>query len=679
VTTYPFSAIVGQEAMREALLLAAVNPRLGGILIRGEKGTAKSTAVRALADLLPELATVTDCVYGCDPEDPHHWCADCRSRSEAGESLPTTLRRTKVVELPVSATEDRVVGTLDLERALRHGEQRFQPGLLAAANRGILYVDEVNLLDDHLVDVLLDAAAMGVSTVEREGISVSHPARFLLVGTMNPEEGDLRPQLLDRFALCVDVEGVRDTRKRVEIVRRYRAFEEDPEGFGRFWADDEISLREQVLTARTLLPDVVVPEPLLFAIAELTVELGVDGHRADLVIGKAATTLAALAGRQKAGIDDVCQAAPLALSHRMRRRPFEEKQLERERIESFLRQHTSDPSRSGSDTRSQVRPAGKGAAASDRAIPDIGQGGSRVPAGRPDHLTGAPGGDRSVASAPSPDTGLGALSAVDRRTRDSSGRRVATAVNSPHGKTIGSAVPSAPATDVAVAATVRAAASRQALATEGDGNAAIDQSVRVMPEDVRVKVRKGKTGASILICLDASGSMQAEERMAAAKGAVLALLVDAYQRRDRVGLVAFRGERAELVLPLTRSVELARMRLAEVPSGGATPLTEGLALAHEVLTRELRRDPDVVPWVVLLSDGHANVSQGDGLAIDEAKRAAALLSDAGVQMLVVDTSGPSGYGYARQIARAAKGHYVRLDAIEAERLTKLVTERLRAD
>jgi magnesium chelatase subunit D len=671
VTTYPFSAIVGQDAMRQALLLAAVNPRLGGILIRGEKGTAKSTAVRALASLLPELDVVTDCLYGCDPDDPGHVCADCRARAAEQEELPRTTRSTRIVELPVSATEDRVVGTLDLERAIRHGEQRFQTGLLAAANRGILYVDEVNLLDDHLVDILLDAAAMGVSTVEREGVSISHPARFLLVGTMNPEEGELRPQLMDRFALCVDVEGVRDPKARVEIVRRYRAFEEDPDGFEGFWADDEAALREQILTARTLLPDVVVPEPLLYAIAELTIELGVDGHRADLVIGKAAITIAATRGRRQATVEDISEAAPLALSHRLRRRPFEESRVEADRIETMLRaavaRHTA-PDRREPDSARDDSPA---PAAPGRARPDD-----------PDGLALDTPGDTGVA----PDVVLGRFGQLDRTVRDAPGRRATTRTDTNRGRTVASAIPDAPTSDVAIAPTLRAAAMRTAAertATEATAAVAVEVKagpmLRVQPEDVRAKVRKTKCGASILFCLDASGSMQADERMAAAKGAVLALLVDAYQRRDRVGLVAFKGERAELVLPLTRSVELAQQRLKDIPTGGATPLPEGLALAYEVLTREIRRDPEVLPWVVLLSDGHANVSVGAGLAIEESKRAAAMLRDAGVNVLIVDTSGANGHGYARQLARASSGHYVRLDQMEAGRLTTLVTRALVRD
>ena len=652
--------------MRQALLLAAVNPRLGGILIRGEKGTAKSTAVRALASLLPELDVVTDCMYGCDPDDPGHVCADCRARAAEQEGLPRTTRSTRIVELPVSATEDRVVGTLDLERAIRHGEQRFQAGLLAAANRGILYVDEVNLLDDHLVDILLDAAAMGVNTVEREGVSVSHPARFLLVGTMNPEEGELRPQLMDRFALCVDVEGVREPKARVEIVRRYRAFEEEPDGFEEFWADDEAALREQILTARTLLPDVVVPEPLLYAIAELTIELGVDGHRADLVIGKAAVTIAATRGRKQATVEDVSEAAPLALSHRMRRRPFEESRVEADRIETMLRAAVARH------------------AAPDGREPDSARDDSPAPAApgraRPDDPSGLPVDTHGGAGA-APEVVLGRFGQLDRTVRDAPGRRATTRTDTNKGRTVASTIPEAPTSDVAIAPTLRAAAMRSAaesaaavaVAAPADGRGPM---LKVQPQDVRAKVRKTKCGASILFCLDASGSMQADERMAAAKGAVLALLVDAYQRRDRVGLVAFRGERAELVLPLTRSVELAQQRLNDIPTGGATPLPQGLALAHEVLTREIRRDPEVLPWIVLLSDGHANVSLGPGLAIEESKRAAGMLKDAGINVLVVDTSGSQGHGYARQLARAGGGHYVRLDQLEAGRLTTLVTRAL---
>ncbi|MGB9919615.1 MAG: ATP-binding protein [Moorellales bacterium] len=334
---FPFTALVGQEDMKLALLLNAVYPKIGGVLIRGEKGTAKSTAVRALARLLPEIRVVADCPFRCDPDDPGALCADCRRRLEEGEELPVAVRRMRVVELPVSATEDRVVGTLDLEQAIKKGERRFEPGVLAEANRGLLYVDEVNLLDDHVVDVLLDAAAMGVNTVEREGISFSHPASFILVGTMNPEEGELRPQLLDRFGLCVSVTGVDDPALRAEIVRRRLAFEEDPAGFAAAWDGEEEKLRRQIAAARALLPQVQMPEEMLLLIARTALVLGVDGHRADLVMVKAAKAHAALAGRTLVTEADVEATAGFALAHRLRRRPFEEVALDREKLAHLLR------------------------------------------------------------------------------------------------------------------------------------------------------------------------------------------------------------------------------------------------------------------------------------------------------------------------------------------------------
>lgn len=334
---YPFAAIVGQEEMKRGLLLNAVNPKLSGFLIRGEKGTAKSTAVRALAALLPEIEVVADCTYGCDPEEIATMCVHCRGRLAAGEELPRARRKMRVVDLPVSATEDRVVGTLDIEQAIKKGERHFEPGVLAQANRGILYVDEVNLLDDHIVDTLLDSAAMGVNTVEREGVSFTHPAGFILVGTMNPEEGELRPQLLDRFGLCVNITGILDPALRVEVVKRRAAFEEDPEKFARQWEAEEEELRRRIVRAKALLPKVQIPDETLFLIAETAVEMGVDGHRADLIMMKAAKTTAALGGREEVTEDDVRRSVDLALLHRMRRKPFQELAIDREKLRDAMR------------------------------------------------------------------------------------------------------------------------------------------------------------------------------------------------------------------------------------------------------------------------------------------------------------------------------------------------------
>jgi magnesium chelatase subunit I len=315
---YPFTAIVGQEPMRQALVLNAINPAIGGVLIRGEKGTAKSTAVRALARLLPEQDVVVGCQFGCSPDVTDQQCLDCSARIAAGEELPREARQMRVVELPINASEDRVVGSIDIEAAIKTGEKRFEPGVLAEANRNILYVDEVNLLDDHIVDVLLDAAAMGLNTVEREGVSVSHPARFILVGTMNPEEGDLRPQLLDRFGLCVDVAGIRDVGQRVEIVARREEFEDDPEAFALRFQAEENAEAERISHAIRTLPDVAVDRDILVGIAALGIELEVDGHRADIVTRKSAQALAAYENRDRASFDDVERVAPAVLAHRVK-------------------------------------------------------------------------------------------------------------------------------------------------------------------------------------------------------------------------------------------------------------------------------------------------------------------------------------------------------------------------
>ena len=335
---YPFTAIVGQERMKRALILNAVDPRIGGVLIRGERGTAKSTAARALSALLPKVKTVSDCRFGCDPESPNFWCTECQERHAAGEKLPTQIRPTAFINLPVSATEDRVVGTLDIEKAIQKGERKFDPGVLAAANRGLLYIDEVNLLDDHVVDVLLDSAAMGMNIVEREGISFVHPARFILVGTMNPEEGDLRPQLLDRFALSVEIHGILDSRERVTIMERNIAFETDPQTFITQWIDKEKELSDQIESARKLVTEVKHTSRDLIIIASLTASLGVDGHRPDIVILKTARAQAALEGRNSINEFDIARAAELALPHRMKRGPFEKEVASMEELTSRIEQ-----------------------------------------------------------------------------------------------------------------------------------------------------------------------------------------------------------------------------------------------------------------------------------------------------------------------------------------------------
>ena len=335
---FPFTAIVNQDKMKRALVLNAINPLIGGVLIRGERGTAKSTAVRALAALLPEINVVADCPFSCNPYEKDRLCDNCRERVARGEELPIARRKVRLVDLHVSATEDRVVGTLDIEQAIKKGEKKFEPGVLAAANRGILYVDEVNLLDDHVVDLLLDSAAMGVNVVEREGISFQHPAQFVLVGTMNPEEGELRPQLLDRFGLAVEIRGISDAEARVEIIERRLAFEQDPEGFCSEWCTAEEKLSREIDGARHTLPSVSHTQADLYAIAELCAGLEVDGHRSDLVILKSARAHAALMQRRAVNEEDILLAAELALPHRMKRRAFQDVELRMEQLEKRLDQ-----------------------------------------------------------------------------------------------------------------------------------------------------------------------------------------------------------------------------------------------------------------------------------------------------------------------------------------------------
>ncbi|MEG2288687.1 MAG: AAA family ATPase [Clostridium sp.] len=339
---YPFTAIVGQESMKMALILNIINPSLGGVLIRGEKGTAKSTAVRALAELLPERSQIEGCIFGCSLDDVTNYCNECENKLGKGEVLKSVIGKMRVIDLPVSATEDRVVGTLDIEYAIKKGEKKFESGILGQANRNILYVDEINLLDDHVVDVLLDSAAMGVNTIEREGISYSHPSKFILVGTMNPEEGDLRPQLLDRFGMVVDVVGERNTDSRVEVIKRRLEYEKDKEAFTLSYDEKQKELEEKILKAKEKLPKVTIGEEIYEIAATISISMGVDGHRADISMIKTAMTIAALNERDRVTSKDMVEAAKFVLPHRMRRTPFEDGFIDFSKVEDIIKELKSE-------------------------------------------------------------------------------------------------------------------------------------------------------------------------------------------------------------------------------------------------------------------------------------------------------------------------------------------------
>ncbi|MFF7097719.1 putative cobaltochelatase [Streptomyces rubradiris] len=651
-TPFPFTAVVGQDDLRLALLLNAVSPAVGGVLVRGEKGTAKSTAVRALSALLPAVAVVPGCRFSCDPAAPDPSCPD--GPHEAGNG---TERAARMVELPVGASEDRLVGALDIERALAEGVKAFEPGLLADAHRGILYVDEVNLLHDHLVDLLLDAAAMGASYVEREGVSVRHAAKFLLVGTMNPEEGELRPQLLDRFGLTVEVAASREPDQRVEVVRRRLAYDDDPAGFAAKWAQEEAAVRQRIVAARELLPQVRLGDGALRQIAAVCSAYEVDGMRADIVMARTATALAAWAGRTDVLAEDVRQAALLALPHRRRRAPFDAPGLDEDKLDETLEQYSGDD---GDDEPDPDGPGGGGQPAPDSGPQGDGGEAARPEAGEGGEPQASGAGEQSAVRAAEPfRTKVLSVPGIGEGT---AGRR--SRARTEQGRTTGARRPRGALTKLHLAATVQAAAPHQrARGRSGPG-------LVVRRDDLRQAVREGREGNLVLFVVDASGSMAARQRMSAVKGAVLSLLLDAYQRRDKVGLVTFRGTSADVALPPTSSVDAAAARLETLPTGGRTPLAAGLLKAHEVLRVERLRDPARRPLVVVVTDGRAT---GGPEPVALAGRAARLFAAEQVASVVVDCeSGPVRLGLAGQLAGELGGTAVTLDELRADAIAGLV-------
>jgi magnesium chelatase subunit D len=555
VTDFPFSAVVGQDEAKLALLLAAAEPKIGGVLLRGQKGSAKTTLARGLAHLLSDDAPF--------------------------------------VELPVGTTEDRLVGSIDLAAALTGGEVRFSPGLLAAAHGGVLYVDEVNLLPDHLVDVLLDVAVSGVNRVEREGVSHLHPSRFVLIGSMNPEEGDLRPQLLDRFGLAAEVTAPTEPAIRAEAVRRRMAFDADPAAFRAAWPDPPLPAN----------PPAAISDELLRRVSALCASVGAEGLRADLVICRAAAALAGLEARVEATVDDVRRVAPLALAHRRRRHPFEDPGLTQDEVDQALDQ------------------AGEAWDEDRVAEPDT----------PPEHI---------------------ARLETPRTAANGDGRR--SVVQGPRGRLVGDRAPDGALGSVAVGATIRAAAAR-------------GQGPQITAADVREAVREQRAGNLVILAVDASGSMGAEARMEAAKGAVLGLLLDAYQRRDRVALVTFRGEGAEIALRPTGSVEVAKARLAELPTGGRTPLAAGISTALTLAGR-----PEDRPLLVLVSDGRATAGPDGVDPVVAAKEAAAEVRRRNVAAVVVDAEGGhTRLGLAAELAEAMGARYLTLPQLSAATVRQL--------
>ena len=659
---YPFAALVGQDQVRRALLVNAIDPGVGGVLLRGEKGTAKSTAVRGLAALLPVIDVVDGCAFGCDPQGP--FCPRCAERRARGETLPSAARRIRVVDLPLGATEDRVAGGLDLERAVRQGARAFEPGLLAKAHRGILYVDEVNLLPDHIVDAVLDAVAMGVNVVEREGVSMAHPSQCILVGSMNPEEGELRPQLLDRFGLCVEVAAPRDPEQRLAVLRAREAFDLRPAFFIARHEPERKRLERRVLDARRRLPGVVMPETLDRLCADLALEACVAGHRADLAMRRAACALAALDGVEVTE-RHVREAARMALLHRRRMPPPPPPQAEEQEQQEHEQQHQPDQDRQDQEPpEDSQRPA--------EAKPGPGESG----AGREDNPEPT---DSEADSEARPGQCLEAVFPVgqpfrvkpwtrlrDRAVRTGSGRRTRARTQSTSGRYVKSRMDPRP-DDLALDATLRAAAPFQAVRDKGNLAVAVEDA------DLRRKVREKRVGNLVVFVVDASGSMGAQQRMVQAKAAVLSLLLDAYQKRDKVALVAFRKDGAETLLPPTSSVDLAHARLEELPTGGRTPLAHGLAMGWRILDVELRRNPLIFPVLVVISDGRANVPLAGGKPVQETMRLAdAIAEDGRAACVVVDTERPgaTSFGLARTMAERMGACCFGIEDLQADTLAQ---------
>jgi magnesium chelatase subunit D len=661
---FPFTAIVGLERMKRALVLNAIYPAIGGILISGERGTAKSTAVRALAALLPEIAVVADCPYSCDPERPDEACLSCRQRHARSESLPVTIRQVRMVELPVGATEDRMLGTIDVEAALQDGTYRFEPGLLAAAHRGILYVDEVNLLPDHLVDALLDVAASGVNVVEREGISFAHPARFILVGTMNPEEGELRPQLLDRFGITAEVLTLRDPELRYEVVRRRLAFERDPGGFRRDWQAQEQEEAERIRGAAAGLPQVQLDEGLARSIADICASAGVDGLRGDLVIHKAATALAAYAGRLQVFEEDVQEAVALALSHRRRRRPFEPPvssppKLPPPQAGNAAQQPPPDRQQS-SPSAPEKTPSSSPKAQDPHQSPPLqsspskeeGQGGGEMLGDDGPEWTFAPRGDGTLPQI-----------ALQSRPRSNQGGTRRAGLHEGHrGPRVGSR-PAGTRVEgsLALDATIRAAARFQ---PQRRLYLAHQIPLIIRRQDWMMKLRRTPTQHLYILVVDSSGSMAAYQRMAQVKGVLLGLLREVYRHRDGVAVIAFRGTQSELLLPPTRSPEAAQAFLEALPTGGRTPLAHALLRVETLLTNERRRRTSWVPILVLVTDGRPNRGLTRTDPLQESLSICRRLAGSGLSTVVVDTEvGMIRLGFARQFANALSAPCVRLDQL----------------
>src|SRR5712691_5289088 len=643
MATFPLSAMVGQQNMRLALILNAIDPSIGGVLICGHRGTGKSTAVRALTSLLPPITGAADCPYFCDPAAPQWMCSDCQTRFEREETLLTTQRPVHLVTLPLNASEDRVAGSFDLATALASGVSHFAPGLLAAANRGFLYIDEINLLNDHIVDLLLDAAALGVNRVERDTVSIAHPAHFVLIGTMNPEEGLLRPQLLDRIGLYVEAEDQLNPASRALVVERRLAYDSSPSDFIEHWAEAEQVLQERIMHSQQLLPSVHVSRYFRQVVAILVDrQLHAEGHRGDLVVLRTARALAAWEDRREVELSDIEQAVKLALPHRARDGSSIGQHLTQ--LFDQLPQETTNV-----DIPEEI-------ATIDDDI-DIDK--------RGDEREGAAGLSRRLRGEQDV-TQVQALISVtrDRLTRQEAGRRFLSLTSRRSGRFTRTRQ-AHPVTDIAFAATIRAAAPYQTVRGRIEGS-----KLELRPDDLRQKVRERKTRSLLVFVVDGSDSVMARQLMPKTKRLLLALLQNAYEKRDRVAILVFRFAQGRIVLPPTRNFSRARRCIEELYVGGCTPLATGLLEGLRLAETERLRDPTTRPILIVLTDGLANIDLSGNMRHDTSTRDAlnvaqeiavrqipSVMIDTNPYPTVTNEAGEKVPGPCRELAQALAADY----------------------
>ncbi len=640
---FPFSAIVGQELMKTALLLNVIDPSIGGVLIRGQRGTAKSTGVRALIDLLPEIRVVRHCPFQCDPDDNiENLCPFCRERYMSGDELPVDVRSIRLVNLPIGTTEDRLLGTIDIERAIKEGKKAFEPGLLAEAHRGILYVDEVNLLNDQIVDLLLDVAASGVNIVEREGIRFSHASRFVLVGTMNPEEGELRPQLLDRFGLSVTVKASPDVRERLEIIKRRLEFEKDPEEFRRRWERENSLLRKNLEKARKAVRQVQIPEDMFELAAQLAIAMETDGHRAEITIIKAARAYAALKGKSSVDRSDILVAAKLSLAHRVKKSPLEKAELDEARLEKVV----SDFSEKGEGAQEEKK--------SWEVVyknENLRQKNEAFSAPLPFYVSHICRSIKHLNEIKIPYYKL--------QLGNHSGKRFPLNASDKSGITSGVRFPrtNEQQFDLSVVGTLRAAAPYQKFR-------GMNGRVIIRDSDFRFRKRVRKTGFTIVLVIDSSASMRINDKMSKTKGILNCLIKELYVKRDRLGIITFRNQDAYVLLPITSNMRDAVSKVDVLPVGGKTPLAKGLNLAMNLLKQEKLKNPESMPVLMLFSDGRPNVSCFGEDPVDETFALAKKIRKEKIQAIFVDTElDPMAMGYGYLIAQRMNAIYLPMDRL----------------